>query len=68
MVIPLVILYTLRRFIECVAPKHTEREPIESVLAEAIAEMGKLTHEAVSPDSEFDAGSGSVHNNSLSSL
>ncbi|MBA7689365.1 hypothetical protein ES703_97871 [subsurface metagenome] len=60
MVIPIVILETLKRFMEYVVPNATDREPIESILAEATAEIGKLTSEIVGPDFEFDPDSGSV--------
>ena len=55
MVIPLVILDTLKKFIEYVVPDPTHREPIESILADANAEMLKLTQEIASPDFEFDS-------------
>ena len=60
MVIPLVILETLKQFIEYVVPDPTHREPIESILAGTRTEMLKLTHEIVSPDFEFDPDSGLV--------
>ncbi|MBA7468728.1 hypothetical protein ES707_03981 [subsurface metagenome] len=60
MVIPLVILETLKQFIEYVVPNSTHREPIESILAGTRTEMLKLTHEIVSPDFEFDPDSGLV--------
>jgi len=58
MVMPLVILDTLKRFIEYIVPNPTHREPIESILAETRTEMLKLTHEITSSDFEFDSASG----------
>jgi len=60
MVIPIVILETLKRFMEYIIPSATAREPIESILAEATAEIDKLTSEIVSPDFDFDLGQRSV--------
>ena len=59
MVIPIIILDTLKRFLEYVVPSVTVREPIESILAETAAEIDKLTREIVSPDFEFDPDRGS---------
>ncbi|MFA5309730.1 MAG: DUF5677 domain-containing protein [Dehalococcoidales bacterium] len=53
MVIPLVILDTLKKFIDYVVPDPTHREPIESIIADTNAEVLKLTQEIVSPDFEF---------------
>ena len=39
---------------EYVVPSATDREPAQSILVEATAEIGKLTSEIVSPDFEFD--------------
>ena len=60
MVILLVILETLKRFMEYVVPNVTDRGPVESILTETMADIGKLTSEIVSPDFEFDTDSGSV--------
>jgi hypothetical protein len=60
MAIPLVILETLKRFMEYVVPNATDREPVESILTQATAEMGKLTSGIVSPDFELDTDSGSI--------
>jgi len=54
MVVPLVILETLKRFFEYVVPNPTDREPVKSILVEATAEIEKLIHEIVSPDFEFE--------------
>lgn len=59
MVIPVVILETLKRFMVYVVPNATDREPVESILAEYTAEIGKLTSEIVSPDFELYLDSGS---------
>ena len=43
MVIPIVILETLKKFIEYIIPSSSDREAVELVLADATAEVGKLT-------------------------
>lgn len=55
MVIPLIILDTLNQFIEYSVPNPTHREPIQLIVADARAEILKLTQEIVSPDFEFDS-------------
>lgn len=60
MAIPIVILETLKGFMEYIVPNATDREPTQSILTEATVEIGKLTSEIVSPDFEFDPDSGSV--------
>jgi hypothetical protein len=45
---------------EYVVPNVTDRGPVESILTETMADIGKLTSEIVSPDFEFDTDSGSV--------
>ncbi len=53
MVIPMVILETLKRFIEYVVPTPIHRKPIASIITETKTELEKLTQEIVSPDFEF---------------
>jgi hypothetical protein len=60
MVIPLVILDTLKQFIEYSVPNPAHREPIELIIAETRVEMLKLTHEIVSPDFEVESDSDHV--------
>ncbi|MFC1918614.1 DUF5677 domain-containing protein [Chloroflexota bacterium] len=55
MVIPLVILDTLKQFIEYVILDPANREPIGSIIAETRTEILGLTQEIVSPDFEFDS-------------
>ena len=55
MVIPLVILDTLKKFIEYAVPDPEDRESIELILADTNKEILKLTREIVSPDFEFDS-------------
>ena len=60
MVTPLMILETLKRFMEYVVPNATDREIIESILAEATTEIGKLASEIMSSDFKVDPDSGSA--------
>ena len=55
MVIPLVILETLKKFIEYVIPDPADKEPIETILTDTYNEMLKLTQEIVNSDFEFDS-------------
>lgn len=55
MVIPLIILDTLKQFIEYSVPNPTHREPIELIITESRTEMLKLTQEITSPDFELDS-------------
>ena len=54
MVIPTVLLDTLKKFIKYVVPNSSDREPTESILANVMLEIGKLTSEIVSSDIEYD--------------
>jgi len=51
--IPLTILYTLVKFIEYVVADANFREPIDTVLEDAISEMRKLISEITKEDFEF---------------
>jgi len=54
MVIPIMLLGTLKNFIEYVVPVKSHREPIDLVLDKATSEMEKLTQEIVNSDLKFD--------------
>jgi hypothetical protein len=55
MVIPIMLLGTLKYFIEYVVPVDSHREPIDSIMNETISELEKLAQEIVSSDFEFDS-------------
>ncbi|MCX6000419.1 MAG: DUF5677 domain-containing protein [Chloroflexi bacterium] len=64
MVIPLIILNTLKEFIEYSVANLAYREPIELILAEARTEMLKLTQEIVTLDFKIDSNPGVLDNES----
>ncbi len=55
MVIPIMLLGTLKNFIEYVVPVESHREPIDFILDKAMSEIEKLTEEIVSSDFKFDS-------------
>jgi len=55
MIIPLVMLETLKRLIEYVIPNPIDREPIDSIILDTWEELSNLTQEIVSPDFEIDS-------------
>jgi hypothetical protein len=55
MVIPIIVLDTLKKFIVYIVPSDSDRGSLESILDNAISEMGKLAREITSRDFEVDS-------------